>query len=306
MNIFKFNPLIKNLLWGREIWLLSGVDGNETTVAEGPYRGQALNLLVAQMKDRLVGKANYGRFGNHFPLLIKLIEARQDLSVQVHPNDETAHRHGKPMGKTEMWYVMPSEPGAKLYSGLCQAIDPEAFQQMVERKTISHALAQYEVSEGDVFFIPAGRVHAIGAGCTVAEIQQTSDVTYRIYDYDRLDGNGCLRTLHVAQAAECIDYTVSENYRTLYSPQTNEPVTVVDCPFFTTKVVDVCGQALLDYSRLDSFVILIAVKGKGYVSVGDQVMTMADGQALLLPATAKKAVVTGHLRLLETSVQRPS
>lgn len=317
-QIFKFIPHMQPTLWGGnkiagmkgiqstenigESWEISGVEGNETVVAEGYYKGLPLNQLVATLKGQLLGDDNYCRFGNHFPLLIKFIDAQQDLSIQVHPNDEIAHRHGKPMGKTEMWYALPSEPGAQLYNGLRQAITPEKFQEMVEAKTITQALSKYDVNEGDVFFIPAGRVHAIGAGCMVAEIQQTSDVTYRIYDFDRRDSQGRLRELHVKQAAECIDYNVLEDYRTNYHPQTNKQVTVVDCPFFTTGVVDVDGQVLLDYSHLDSFVILIGVSGEGAVCVNDQTENIAVGQTLLLPATANQVSVNGSLRLLETYI----
>lgn len=314
-EIFRFVPHMQPTLWGGnrisqmkgiqstenigESWEISGVDGCETVVAEGHFKGMPLNQLVATLKEQLVGEANYHRFGNHFPLLIKFIDARQDLSIQVHPNDEIAHRHGKPMGKTEMWYVMPSEPEAQLYNGLRQAITPEQFQKMVENKTVTQALDRYNVCEGDIFFIPTGRVHAIGAGCMVAEIQQTSDVTYRIYDFDRRDSQGRPRELHVSQAAECIDYTVLDNYQTIYQPRTNRQTTVVDCPFFTTSVIDVDGLVTLDYSHLDSFVILMGVRGKGTVSADRKSEAISVGQTLLLPATVRDVTIKGELRLLE-------
>ena len=204
MELIKFEPLLKQTIWGGnkiipfkqldqqldqvgESWEISGVQGNETIVKEGQYKGMKLNELVARLGEKLVGRDNYERFGNEFPLLIKFIDAQRDLSIQVHPDDETAHRQGKSRGKTEMWYVLPSEPEAQLFSGLKQQITPEQYAQMVADDTITEALSQYHVQEGDVFFIPAGRIHAIGAGCFVAEIQQTSDVTYRIYDYNRRD-----------------------------------------------------------------------------------------------------------------------
>ena len=190
MKHFKFTPILKTLIWGTESWQISGVAGNETLAEDG----SSLNTLVKEMKAELVGEANYQRFGDEFPLLIKFIDAHQDLSIQVHPSDEIAHRQGKPRGKTEMWYVMDSAPEAKLYNGLKMRITPEEYKKRVEEDTICDALAQYPVKEGDCFFIPAGRIHAIGAGCYLAEIQQTSDVTYRIYDYKRKDKDGNYRS----------------------------------------------------------------------------------------------------------------
>ena len=267
-HYYKFNPLLKSTLWGGdkiipfkqlslqqqqvgESWELSGVPGNETTIAGD---GRSLNQLVAQLREQLVGRANYRRFGNEFPLLVKFIDARQDLSIQVHPTDEIAHRQGKPRGKTEMWYVMASDPGAKLFNGLKQQITPEQYKQMVADDTICDALAQYPVSEGDCFFIPAGRIHAIGAGCFLAEIQQTSDVTYRIYDFNRRDKDGNLRQLHTREAAESIDYTVLPDYRQCYTPRKNEGQLLVECPYFNTAVYDLDEPMQIDYSELDSFV----------------------------------------------------
>ena len=317
-NIFRFHPYLQPTLWGGrqiallkgfkevddigESWEISGVEHHETVVDGGPYSGLPLNTLVAQLKEQLMGNANYQRFGNRFPLLIKFIDAQQDLSIQVHPDDETAHRHGKPMGKTEMWYVLPSAKGARLYNGLNTVVSPEQLATMVEQKTITRALAPYEVQEGDVFFIPPGRIHAIGAGCMIAEIQQTSDITYRIYDYDRRDNKGCPRELHVEQAAACIDYHVMTDYRTHYTTQTNKPVPVVRCPHFHTSVLEVNGQAAMDYTNLDSFVILIGVRGQGTVTVDGQTAPIALGQTLLLPAISRQVTVSGHLRLLETYV----
>ena len=237
--MIKFEPLLKQTLWGGskiipfkhldaqlenvgESWEISGVSGNETIVANGQYKGMSLNQLVRELKGSLVGEENYQRFGDEFPLLIKFIDACQDLSIQVHPTDEIAHRQGKSRGKTEMWYTLESAPGAQLYNGLKQQITPEQYKEMVADDTITDALARYEVKEGDVFFIPAGRIHAIGAGCFVAEIQQTSDVTYRIYDFKRKDKNGNYRELHTQLASESIDYTVLDNYRTDYEPVKND------------------------------------------------------------------------------------
>ena len=317
--MIKFEPLLKQTLWGGdkiipfkhlndtlenvgESWEISGVKDNETIVSEGEYKGKSLNQLVRELKGKLVGQENYERFGDEFPLLIKFIDARQDLSIQVHPTDEIAHRQGKTRGKTEMWYALESAPGAQLYNGLKQQITPEQYKQMVENDTITDALARYEVNEGDVFFIPAGRIHAIGAGCFVAEIQQTSDVTYRIYDFKRKDKNGNYRELHTELAAESIDYTVLPNYRAEYERTKNEGVQVATCPYFTTAVYDLTEPMTLDYTELDSFVILIAVKGEGTIKANAEETTFRMGDTILLPATTGEVKVEGEVKFLETFV----
>ena len=317
--MIKFEPLLKQTLWGGskiipfkhldaqlenvgESWEISGVSGNETIVANGQYKGMSLNQLVRELKGSLVGEENFLRFGDEFPLLIKFIDACQDLSIQVHPTDEIAHRQGKSRGKTEMWYTLESAPGAQLYNGLKQQITPAQYKEMVADDTITDALARYEVKEGDVFFIPAGRIHAIGAGCFVAEIQQTSDVTYRIYDFKRKDKNGNYRELHTQLASESIDYTVLDNYRTDYEPVKNEGTQVVTCPYFTTAVYDLDEPMTLDYSELDSFVILIAVKGGGQLISEGEEMSFQMGDTVLLPATTKEVKVEGTVKFLETYV----
>ena len=318
MTFIKFEPLLKQTIWGGdkilhfkhlntrienvgESWEISGVKDSESIVSEGPWKGLSLNQLVGEMKQDLLGKENYERFGHEFPLLIKFIDARQDLSIQVHPTDEIAQRKGKPHGKTEMWYVMDSAPGAKLFSGLKKQITPEQYEQMVEDDTICDALAQYEVKEGDVFFLPAGRIHSIGSGCFLAEIQQTSDVTYRIYDYKRRDKDGNYRQLHTKEAAECINFKVENDYRTHYVERQNQGVTLVQCPYFSTAVYDLDEPMTLDYSELDSFVVLIVVKGEGKITdnEGNKVSVKA-GDTLLVPATTETLSVSGTLKFLET------
>ena len=301
MNYYKFTPLLKTLIWGTESWQISGVPGNETPVL-GSASPLTLNTLVAEQKERLVGRANYQRFGNEFPLLIKFIDAHQDLSIQVHPTDEIAHRQGKPRGKTEMWYVMESQPTATLYNGLKMQITPEQYKEMVENDTICDALARYQVREGDCFFIPAGRIHAIGAGCYLAEIQQTSDVTYRIYDYKRRDKDGNLRQLHTREAAESINYTVLPDYRQQYTPAKNEGQPLVECPYFNTAVYDLDEPMTIDYSALDSFVILIGLKGEGTLTADGEAVSFKAGETLLLPATSKEVRTEGSVKFLETYV----
>lgn len=312
MKYYKFKPLLKTLIWGTESWQISGVPGNETPVADSTESStscvsdgspaRTLNDLVREQKDLLVGQANYQRFGDEFPLLVKFIDAHQDLSIQVHPNDEIAHRQGKPCGKTEMWYVMESQPTAKLYNGLKMQITPEQYKTMVENDTICDVLAQYNVHEDDCFFIPAGRIHAIGAGCYLAEIQQTSDVTYRIYDYKRRDKNGNLRQLHTKEAAESIDYTVLSDYRQQYTPAKNEGLVLVECPYFNTAVYDLTEPMTIDYTELDSFVILIGLKGDGILTVDGEEVSFRGGETLLLPATVHEVQVSGTVKFLESYV----
>lgn len=320
MKPLKFNALLKSTLWGGdkiipfknldvqqenvgESWEISGVKGNETIVADGPYAGKKLNELVEELKGKLVGEDNYQRFGNEFPLLIKFIDARQDLSIQVHPTDEIAKMQGKERGKTEMWYLMDSDKDATLLCGLKKKITPEEYAQMVENDTIVDAIDRYEVKEGDCFFLPAGRIHAIGTGCFLAEIQQTSDVTYRIYDFKRKDKNGNYRQLHTKEAAECINYNVESNYRTEYTPVKNQGVSLVQCPYFNTAVYDLDEPMTIDYSELDSFVILIGLKGNATITDNEgNTFTLQAGESVLVPATTETLKVDGNIKFLETYV----
>lgn len=320
MKPLKFNALLKSTLWGGdkiipfknldiqqenvgESWEISGVKDNETIVADGPYAGKKLNELVEELKGKLVGEDNYQRFGNEFPLLIKFIDARQDLSIQVHPTDEIAKMQGKERGKTEMWYLMDSDKDATLLCGLKKKITPEEYAQMVENDTIVDAIDRYEVKEGDCFFLPAGRIHAIGTGCFLAEIQQTSDVTYRIYDFKRKDKNGNYRQLHTKEAAECINYNVESNYRTEYTPVKNQGVSLVQCPYFNTAVYDLNEPMTIDYSELDSFVILIGIKGNATITDNEgNTFTLQAGESVLVPATTETLKVDGTIKFLETYV----
>jgi mannose-6-phosphate isomerase len=320
MKPLKFNALLKQTIWGGdkiipfkhldekldkvgESWEVSGVKDNETIVSEGEYKGQSLNSVVKDLKGDFVGVENYKRFGDEFPLLIKFIDARQQLSIQVHPTDEIAHKQGKERGKTEMWYIMDSDKDAKLRSGLKQEITPEQYKEMVENDTITDAIAEYSVKEGDCFFLPAGRIHSIGAGCFLAEIQQTSDVTYRIYDFKRKDKNGNERQLHTKEAAECINYHVESNYRTEYTPLQNQGVSLVHCPYFNTAVYDLTEPMTIDYSELDSFVILIGIKGEGKIVDNEGHETsLKAGETMIIPATTKSIKVNGTIKFLETYV----
>lgn len=323
LEFYRFRPLLKQTIWGGdkiigfkhmdetlenvgESWELSGVKGQETIVSEGPKKGMRLNDLVAEMGANLLGDNNYERFGNEFPLLIKFIDARRDLSIQVHPDDATAHRHGRPRGKTEMWYIMDSDADASIRVGLNRRITSEEYARRVADDTITDVICHYKVKEGDCFHIPAGRIHAICGGTFLAEIQQTSDATYRIYDYNRRDKDGNLRQLHTKEASEAIDYTVEQDYHTIYTPQANEMVKMVDCPFFTTSVLDLDGHTVLDYSELNSFIIIIALKGEAQIGDGRGATSLLQaGETILLPATIQKIGIKGSIKLLETHVITP-
>ena len=322
MYPFKFNPILKSTIWGGEkiipfkqlnatqsqvgeSWEISNVPGDESVVANGADAGKNLSELVKEYKGALVGESNYQRFGDNFPLLIKFIDAQQDLSIQVHPNDELAMKRHNSMGKTEMWYVVDATADAHLRSGLSKAITPDEYAQMIADNTICDALKDYSIKPGDVFFLPAGRIHSIGAGSFIAEIQQTSNVTYRIYDFNRKDKNGNTRELHTELSKDAIDYTVYDDYRTNYTPKQNEPVELVSCPYFTTTVYDLTEKMNMDYSELDSFVIYICMEGACTVTDNEgNTLSLQAGESVLFPATTRslEVVPEGKVKFLETYV----
>ena len=322
MYPLKFAPILKQTLWGGdrivpfkhlnndatgigESWEISGVEGDESVVANGPDQGSTLTEMVRRYREELVGEANYHRFGNKFPLLIKFIDAKQDLSIQVHPNDQLAKKRHNSFGKTEMWYVVDADKGAKLRSGFSQEITPKEYKDRVHNHTIADVLQEYEIDAGDVFFLPAGRIHSIGAGAFIAEIQQTSDITYRIYDFNRKDANGKTRELHTELAREAIDYEVPDDYRTAYEATKDEPVELVACPYFTTSLYDMTEEIHCDYSELDSFVILICVEGScRLIDDEKNEITLKAGETVLLPATTQEATIipADAVKFLETYV----
>jgi len=289
-KIPRYKGLESNLTSIGESWEISGVPGHLSTVAEGPLKGRTLEDLVKEYKGQLVGEHVYERFGELFPLLIKFIDARTNLSIQVHPDDDMAmRRHGERFGKTEMWYVVDADPGASLYCGLAKEITPEEYAARVADGTITDVLARYEVHPGDVFFLPAGRIHAICSGCFIAEIQQTSDLTYRIWDYGRLGLDGKPRQLHTELAQEAIDYTVLKDYRTPYTPLQDEEVEVVNCDYFTTSILDLTLPYAKDLSGIDSFTVVMCLSGAGTMEVDGEEVSLQQGQTVLIPATADDA-----------------
>lgn len=322
MYPLKFKPILKQTIWGGdriipfkglnddlknvgESWELSGVPNNESIVANGEFAGTSLRELINMFREELVGESVYKRFSTKFPLLIKFIDAREDLSIQVHPNDELAQKRHNSLGKTEMWYVMDATPGAKLRSGFAKEVTPKEYKESVANSTITDLLAEYEIHSGDVFFLPAGRIHSIGAGAFIAEIQETSDITYRIFDFNRKDANGNTRELHTELAKDAIDYEVLEDYRTKYTPIKNEPVELVDCPYFTTSVYDMTENITCDYTELDSFVVLICMEGSCSITDNEgNTIDFKAGETILLAATTQEIsiVPNEHTRILETYV----
>ena len=323
MYPLKFEPILKQTLWGGdkiipfkhlnenlpnvgESWEISAVEGSESVVANGADKGLTLPEMVRKYKEELVGEANYMRFGNKFPLLIKFIDAKLDLSIQVHPNDELARKRHNSFGKNEMWYVIAADKGAKLISGFAEQITPKEYKERVYNGTFAEVLQTCEIKPGDVFYVLAGRVHGIGAGSFIAEIQQTSDVTYRIFDYNRKDQNGKTRELHTNQAMDAINFAdVQDDFRTEYELTENEPIEVVASPYFTTSVYDMTEEITCDYSELDSFVIFICTEGSCKITDDSKnELTLCAGETILLPASTQEVTITpdGRVKLLETYV----
>ena len=324
MYPLKFEPILKQTLWGGdkiipfkhldetlpnvgESWEVSAVEGSESVVANGADKGYTLPEMVRKYKDELVGEANYARFGNKFPLLIKFIDAKLDLSIQVHPGDELAKKRHNSFGKNEMWYVIAADKGAKLISGFSEEITPKEYKDRVHNGTFAEVLQTCTIEPGDVFYVPAGRVHGIGAGAFVAEIQQTSDITYRIFDYNRKDKDGKSRDLHTSQAMDAINFSdVQDDFRTEYERIRNEPVEMVASPYFTASVYDMTEEITCDYSELDSFVIFICVEGSCRLTDDNQnEITLRAGETVLLPAAVQEVTIVpegGSVKLLETYV----
>ena len=312
MYLLKFEPILKQTLWGGdrivpykglaagpahvgESWELSGVRGNESVVANGPWAGTTLPALIAREKGALVGDSVYARFGEEFPLLIKFIDAREDLSIQVHPNDALARRRHGSQGKTEMWYVVDAAPGARLRSGFARPVTPDEYEASVANDTVTQILREYEVRRGDLFFLPAGRVHSIGAGSFIAEIQQTSDITYRIYDFNRKGPDGKTRELHTELAKEAIDYTVLDDYRTRYAPEPNRAVELVSCPYFTTELYELDRPCACDLAALDSFLAVICTDGEARLTAdGGEPLSVHAGETVLVPAAVRSRGTPAH------------
>lgn len=288
-----------------ETWEISGVKTDVSVVANGALEGQSLADILEQYQDQLVGKHVYAHFGNIFPLLVKFIDAADDLSIQVHPNDELAKKRHNSFGKTEMWYVIEADPGSTLISGFSQQVDEKKYVEKLNSGHLMDILNREQANAGDVFFLPAGRVHTIGKGLLIAEIQQTSDITYRIYDFDRVDANGHKRELHTELALAAIDYKVYPDYKTEYQPKKNEDVHLVKCPYFTTNVMDYTENVSKDYSNLDSFVIHVCVEGAYTLKYNGGEFHVKMGECILLPKVIDKVelVTESGFKILESYIE---
>ena len=319
-----FEPNLHTVVWGGnrlrpfkglepsdepvgESWEVSAVPSSTSVISNGEWKGRDLVSVIQEYPEEILGKSVSERYHGQLPLLVKFIDAQKDLSIQVHPNDEMAQReHGK-MGKSEMWYIIRADEGAHLYAGFKQEITPSEYQQRVQDGTITEVLADHPVKAGDVFYLPAGRVHAICGGILLAEVQQSSDVTYRIYDYNRPGMDGKPRELHTALAAQALDYHVEENYRTEYSDAGDRAIQIIDSPYFDVRVMEVTAPFHRNLLKYDSFVITMCMEGSCRLKVrstGD-VVTLREGHSALVPACVADYDIipmTTSVRLLDAFI----
>ncbi len=316
----KFAPIYKEKIWGGtkirdilgmdfsplsncgEAWIVSGYEGQETSVINGFLKHNELNELVEVYMDDLVGDAIYKHFGNEFPLLIKILDSKTWLSVQVHPDDELARERHQSRGKTEMWYVLDAEADAQLIVGFNRKLNKSEYVKYLNEGKIQEVLNFEKVRKGEVYFIPAGRVHAIGPGNLLVEIQQSSDITYRIYDWDRIDAAGMQRELHTGEALNALDFNIYPEYRTPYSVKRNATANIIQSPYFITNIIDLHQAGLKkDYAALDSFVIYIAVEGQGKIHSVNENVEIKTGEAVLIPASSTDITIetSSDMKLLE-------
>lgn len=317
----KFKPRFKERIWGGdtlaarmgkklpegkkigESWELSGVEGDISVVSNGKLKGNNLEELIEVYMGELVGEKVFARFGVEFPLLIKLIDARDVLSIQVHPDDELARERHNSYGKTEMWYVIDNEPGSFLYVGFKDKVSREQYLDAVAEGALPELLARWEVRPGDAYFIPAGTIHAIGKGLLIAEIQQTSDVTYRVDDWGRVDDNGNPRELHTELAVDAIDFGQPQDLNVTATPIINEPVNIADSAYFTTNEIELDGTLERDYASFDSFVIYMCLEGSLKVGYSGGEETLGKGETMLIPAELDSVTLSGKGNLLEVYIK---
>ena len=315
----KFEPILKKRIWGGdklhkilnkksaqpnigESWELSDVEGDTSIVSNGSLKGQALKQLLNEFQHDLIGHQNHRIFGNKFPLLIKFIDAKEDLSIQLHPNDELASKRHNSFGKTEMWYVMQADKDSNLIVGFNQKVTPELYLKHLQDKTLPEILNFNKVKAGDTYFIEVGRVHAIGAGVMLAEIQQTSDITYRVYDWDRKDEHGNERELHNDLALDAIDFDMEDNFKVQYSKVENHSNEMIKCPYFTTNYLHLTSK-LNKENHHDSFMIYICVEGSAKIVTENHSETINTGETVLMPAAITNfEISTENAKLLEVYV----
>jgi mannose-6-phosphate isomerase len=316
----KFNPILKDRLWGGkklgtalgksikgdrvgESWELSGVPGDVSVVANGPYAGKTLEDLIASFPEALLGAKVLERFGTDFPILVKFIDAREDLSIQLHPGDQLAKKRHNSFGKTEMWYIMDAEPGSELIIGFNRDVSREQYQEALKSGSLLELLHYEPVGEGDTFFINSGKIHAIGAGILLAEIQQSSDVTYRVYDFDRRDAEGNPRELHTDLALDAMDYAKRDDFRIAYLGEKNRSNFMVDSTYFRTSYLELDTSWNREFTSSDSFRAYVCVGGSASLELGPYSVPIGKGQTVLLPAAAPELrIVTGDCRLLEVTL----
>lgn len=318
---FKFHPIVKPTLWGGnkiqvykhldlpaeekigESWEVSAIPGSVSVVANGDLKGMSLEAVINTYQEEVLGKSVINRYGLKFPLLIKFIDANQDLSIQVHPNDVLAQERYHSFGKTEMWYIIKADKNAYLYAGFAKDMTPDQYIESLKNNTFHHYLNKYEVRSGDTFFIPAGQVHAIGAGCFVAEIQQSSDITYRIYDYNRKDKEGNLRELHTELAHMVIDFTPCVDNKVKYTPG-KETQNLIRSSHFSTNLIEGEQNQIIHLTHLDTFVIYICMEGKAILTDNKgNAIDIEQGETVLVPAQNSHLItlqVKENCRLLET------
>jgi len=308
----KFEPILKERIWGGEkliktfkkesdkinigeSWEISDVEGSISVVSNGDLKGKSLRDLIKEFKGEFVGKKVYQQFGEEFPILIKFIDAKTPLSIQVHPNNELAKERHNSFGKNEMWYIMDCDEDANIIVGFSKEVSQSDYVKALENGSVLDILNSEKIKTGDTFYIPTGRVHAIGAGTVLAEIQQTSDITYRIYDYERVDVlTGKQRELHTDLALDAIDYKLYDSYKTKYDLVENRSSKLVDSPYFKTNIIDLNDKIEKDYSKLDSFVIYMCVEGSFNIDYEGQLYSIYKGETILLPATISQIVLESN------------
>ncbi|MBK6264093.1 class I mannose-6-phosphate isomerase [Marivirga sp. S37H4] len=317
----KFIPILVEKIWGGnklttilnkhsdkefigESWELSDLPDHVSKVANGSLAGKSINELLSTYKDQLLGQKIYAAFGDHFPLLIKFIDAKKPLSVQLHPNDDLARKRHNTSGKTEMWYIMQADEGANIFIGFKETTTKDEYLKHLKANKITDLLNTEEVSKGNSFFINTGKVHAIGAGVLLAEIQQTSDITYRIYDWGRKDKDGHGRELHTELALDAINFEKKDDFKLHYQKKQNESSSLACCPYFTTNFLPVKGKLNKDYNQLDSFIIFMCVSGSCKIGINGNFENIQKGETVLIPARNKQVVIESEgCELLEVYIE---
>lgn len=313
-----FEPILQDRIWGGtklktdlgkqnlptqttgESWELSEVEGHVSMIANGEYKGQSLSGLLEKYPAEVMGYKVHEKFGVHFPLLFKFLDAREDLSIQVHPNDELAKKRHNSFGKTEMWYVMQADEGARIIVGFKQKSSPEQYLEHLNNKSLIDILNEVPVKKGDVFLLETGTIHAIGAGIVIAEIQQTSDITYRVYDWDRVDAQGKSRELHIEQALDAMNYNTTDTQKH-YTKVENQSNIMVDCPYFTTSYLPLNGSTGVSKEG-SSFTVYICTEGEFSIEASGEKYDFKKGDTVLIPASLKVYILSGKATLLEIGI----